>query len=155
MLLKVDASQFLVLFIMFLFFFFLKIGPVREYIQMLCENPHLKFLIFCYHHCMMDGVQEVLRNKKVKFIRIDGSTKPSDRQVSNLGMGFSESHCCTPTYLYVHTHQTNGVYTFSSVDLFCILDVLIATERGEPSFLLRTSQSFCKNKRLFVFFMYS
>nr|KAG5712773.1 hypothetical protein BaRGS_007370 [Batillaria attramentaria] len=57
-----------------------KIGPAREYVQMLCENANLKFLVFAYHHCMMDGIQQTLWDKKVKFVRIDGSTKPSDRQ---------------------------------------------------------------------------
>ncbi|KAK7505565.1 hypothetical protein BaRGS_00003310 [Batillaria attramentaria] len=58
-----------------------KIGPAREYVQMLCENANLKFLVFAYHHCMMDGIQQTLWDKKVKFVRIDGSTKPSDRQL--------------------------------------------------------------------------
>lgn len=56
-------------------------GPVREYIEMLCKNEQLKFLVFAYHHDMMDSVQQTLYEKKVKFVRIDGSTKSSDRQV--------------------------------------------------------------------------
>ncbi|KAL8559599.1 hypothetical protein ACOMHN_008310 [Nucella lapillus] len=58
-----------------------KIGPAREYIQMLCENANLKFLVFAYHHAMMDGLQQTLWDKKIKFVRIDGQTKPSDRQL--------------------------------------------------------------------------
>ncbi|KAL5009114.1 hypothetical protein ScPMuIL_014695 [Solemya velum] len=56
-----------------------KIGPVREYVEMLCENSQLKFLVFAYHHSMMNGVQQSLWEKRVKFIRIDGETKPSER----------------------------------------------------------------------------
>ncbi|XP_071080928.1 DNA annealing helicase and endonuclease ZRANB3-like [Haliotis cracherodii] len=56
-----------------------KIGPVKEYLEMLCDNSSLKFLIFAYHHVMMNGIQQTLWDKKVKFIRIDGSTKPDDR----------------------------------------------------------------------------
>ncbi|KAK7104878.1 DNA annealing helicase and endonuclease ZRANB3-like [Littorina saxatilis] len=58
-----------------------KVGPTREYIQMLCENVNLKFLVFAYHHNMMDGLQQTLWDKKVKFVRIDGHTKPSERQM--------------------------------------------------------------------------
>ncbi|XP_033734457.1 DNA annealing helicase and endonuclease ZRANB3-like isoform X2 [Pecten maximus] len=58
-----------------------KIGPAREYIEMLCENESLKFLVFAYHHSMMNGLQQSLYNKNVKFIRIDGETPTSDRQV--------------------------------------------------------------------------
>ncbi|XP_069116128.1 DNA annealing helicase and endonuclease ZRANB3-like isoform X2 [Argopecten irradians] len=57
-----------------------KIGPAREYIEMLCENENLKFLVFAYHHSMMNGLQQSLYNKNVKFIRIDGETPTSDRQ---------------------------------------------------------------------------
>ena len=60
---------------------FVQIGPARDYIQMLCENVNLKFLVFAYHHSMMDGLQQTLWDKKVKFVRIDGHTRPSDRQV--------------------------------------------------------------------------
>ncbi|OWF54351.1 DNA annealing helicase and endonuclease ZRANB3-like isoform X2 [Mizuhopecten yessoensis] len=58
-----------------------KIGPARDYVEMLCENENLKFLVFAYHHSMMNGLQQSLYNKKVKFIRIDGETPPSDRQM--------------------------------------------------------------------------
>jgi SWI/SNF-related matrix-associated actin-dependent regulator 1 of chromatin subfamily A len=61
----------------------LQIGPAREYVSMLCENSNLKFLVFAYHHSMIDGLQQTLWDKKVKFVRIDGHTKPSERQVSS------------------------------------------------------------------------
>ncbi|CAG5130671.1 unnamed protein product, partial [Candidula unifasciata] len=57
-----------------------KIGPVREYVEMLCEDDQLKFLVFAYHHDMMDGIQQTLSDRKVKFVRIDGNTKSFDRQ---------------------------------------------------------------------------
>ncbi|XP_067682892.1 DNA annealing helicase and endonuclease ZRANB3-like [Haliotis asinina] len=56
-----------------------KIGPVKEYLEMLCDNSSLKFLIFAYHHVMMNGIQQTLWDKKIKFIRIDGSVKPDER----------------------------------------------------------------------------
>ena len=48
---------------------------------MLCDNPNLKFLVFAYHHSMMNGLCQSLYDKKVKFIRIDGDTPPSERPV--------------------------------------------------------------------------
>ncbi|XP_041355176.1 DNA annealing helicase and endonuclease ZRANB3-like [Gigantopelta aegis] len=56
-----------------------KIGPAKDYIGMLCENESLKFLIFAHHRVMLNGIQQTLWDKKVKFIRIDGDTQPSDR----------------------------------------------------------------------------
>ncbi|WAR19042.1 ZRAB3-like protein [Mya arenaria] len=56
-----------------------KIGPAKEYIEMLCENPSLKFLVFAYHHAMMNGLSESLHDKHINFIRIDGDTPPSER----------------------------------------------------------------------------
>ena len=50
---------------------------------MLCENGKLKFLVFAYHHDMMNGLSESLHDKNIKFIRIDGETPPSERPVRN------------------------------------------------------------------------
>ncbi|KAK3093683.1 hypothetical protein FSP39_018875 [Pinctada imbricata] len=58
-----------------------KIGPARDYVDMLCDNENLKFIVFAYHHAMMNGIQQTLMDKNVKFIRIDGETKPSERQM--------------------------------------------------------------------------
>ncbi len=38
-----------------------------------------KFLVFGHHKCMLDAIESSLREKKVKFIRIDGSTPSSER----------------------------------------------------------------------------
>ena len=53
-----------------------------EYLEMLCDNPKLKFLVFCYHHAMMDGVSQTLWDKGVKYVRIDGTVKGVDRQAA-------------------------------------------------------------------------
>lgn len=64
-----------------LWFYFVQIGPAKEYVEMLCENQKLKFLVFAYHRAMMNGLSESLHDKHVKFIRIDGETPPSERPV--------------------------------------------------------------------------
>ena len=51
---------------------------------MLCENQGLKFLVFAYHHAMMDAIQEELHDSKVNFIRIDGNTPNQDRPVRSV-----------------------------------------------------------------------
>ncbi len=48
---------------------------------MLVENEGLKFLIFAYHHNMMDGIAETLLDQKIKYIRIDGNTPRDERPV--------------------------------------------------------------------------
>ncbi len=48
---------------------------------MLCQNKGLKFLVFAFHHNMMDGIAEELHDNKMKYIRIDGNTAPQDRPV--------------------------------------------------------------------------
>lgn len=48
---------------------------------MLCDNKNLKFLVFAYHRSMMNGLQQTLIEHDVKFVRIDGDTKPSERQL--------------------------------------------------------------------------
>lgn len=60
---------------------FVQLGPVKSYVQMLCENQDLKFIIFAYHRVMLDSICEQLVDDDVTFIRIDGSTVTSDRPV--------------------------------------------------------------------------
>ena len=64
----------------------LQIGPVQDYIKLLLENEGLKFLVFGYHHDMMDAIQQVLWDAKVKAIRIDGTVPTADRAVSSWEM---------------------------------------------------------------------
>lgn len=70
--------------------FNLQIGPVKEYVRMLCDSDNVKFIIFSYHRLMTDGIVEQLIESKVKFIRIDGSTVVQDRPVKFI-YSFSDS----------------------------------------------------------------
>lgn len=58
-----------------------QLGPVKEYVKMLCENQGLKFIVFAFHHVMMDAIAEELHDSKVDFIRIDGHTPNQERPV--------------------------------------------------------------------------
>merc|ERR1712130_495816 len=58
-----------------------KIGKIKEYIYDLFESGQ-KFLVFAHHKDVLDAIQEAVQKKcKCKFIRIDGKTKPDQRQI--------------------------------------------------------------------------
>ena len=59
----------------------LQLGPVKEYVKMLCENADVKFIVFAHHRVMLDSISEQLVDDNIMFIRIDGSTLPVDRPV--------------------------------------------------------------------------
>ncbi|KAL3685839.1 hypothetical protein R1sor_003861 [Riccia sorocarpa] len=56
-----------------------KIPAVQEFLETMLEGG-CKFLVFAHHQVMLDGIQEFLQKKKVKFIRIDGKTPAASRQ---------------------------------------------------------------------------
>jgi SWI/SNF-related matrix-associated actin-dependent regulator 1 of chromatin subfamily A len=56
-----------------------KIAAVREYVSDLLECG-AKFLIFAHHMPVLDGLEECVKQRKVKYIRIDGRTPSSERQ---------------------------------------------------------------------------
>lgn len=56
-----------------------KITAVMKYLAELLEKD-IKLICFCHHMVMMNGVEQMLRKKRVNFIRIDGSTPAKDRQ---------------------------------------------------------------------------
>lgn len=56
-----------------------KLKAINAYVVDLLKS-RTKFLIFAHHLAVLDSISERLRSKKVKFIRIDGLTKPEDRK---------------------------------------------------------------------------
>ena len=63
-----------------------QLGPVRDYVKMLCQNEGLKFLVFAHHHVMLNAVAEQLHEDKATYIRIDGNTPQHDRPVWGWGV---------------------------------------------------------------------
>ena len=66
---------------------FAKAKPVAEYMETLLDSSgsegdgsDTKFLFFGHHTCMLDGVSEMFKKRKISFIRIDGSTPTDTRQ---------------------------------------------------------------------------
>jgi SWI/SNF-related matrix-associated actin-dependent regulator 1 of chromatin subfamily A len=56
-----------------------KQNVVNEYLETVIEGSDAKFLFFAHHTSMLDGVSQFLAKKKIKFIRIDGSTASTAR----------------------------------------------------------------------------
>ncbi|EDO49581.1 predicted protein, partial [Nematostella vectensis] len=57
-----------------------KIAAVRNYVLDLLEGGH-KFLVFGHHQDMLDAISDCLMHKKYSYIRIDGKTPSSKRQM--------------------------------------------------------------------------
>lgn len=55
-----------------------KLPAVREYIADKLETTG-KMLVFGHHVCVLDGLADLLDEKRVSYIRIDGSTTAESR----------------------------------------------------------------------------
>ncbi|KFP92233.1 DNA annealing helicase and endonuclease ZRANB3, partial [Apaloderma vittatum] len=56
-----------------------KAGAVKDYIKMMLENDKLKFLVFAHHLSMLQACTEAVIEKKVRYIRVDGSVPSAER----------------------------------------------------------------------------
>ena len=55
-----------------------KINGVKEYISDIIDAKE-KFIVFAYHYEMLNSLEELCKNKKIDYIRIDGNTKQESR----------------------------------------------------------------------------
>ncbi|KAJ8778956.1 hypothetical protein J1605_013190 [Eschrichtius robustus] len=90
-----------------------KIPSVIEYILDLLESGREKFLVFAHHKVVLDAVTNELERKRVKHVRIDGSTSSADRE--DLCQQFQLSEGPAVAVLSI-TAASMGL-TFSSADL--------------------------------------
>ena len=51
-----------------------KIKGEISYISDIIDSKE-KFIVFAYHHEMLDSLEELCKNKKIEYMRIDGTTK--------------------------------------------------------------------------------
>ena len=49
-----------------------KLEATKEYVLELLNND-IKIIIFGHHMTMLDGIESMLKNKSIKYMRIDGS----------------------------------------------------------------------------------
>ncbi|ORZ09852.1 P-loop containing nucleoside triphosphate hydrolase protein [Absidia repens] len=66
-----------------------KISPVTSYLQTLLPTMNGKIILFAYHKDVLDAIESVMKNEKIGYIRIDGTTKQTDRH--NLCLRFQSS----------------------------------------------------------------
>lgn len=101
-----------------------KIAPVCEYVLDLLQGG-CKFLIFGHHMAMLDALEEAVRGRNVKYIRIDGSVKAAERhrqvkefqadeqvRVAILGLmaaGVGITLTAASTVVFAELHWTPGV----------------------------------------------
>uniref|UniRef100_A0A061SCW0 SWI/SNF-related matrix-associated actin-dependent regulator of chromatin subfamily A-like protein 1 n=1 Tax=Tetraselmis sp. GSL018 TaxID=582737 RepID=A0A061SCW0_9CHLO len=95
-----------------------KIAAVQEYVNDLLENEE-KFLIFAHHQCLLDGIEQCLRKKRVKFIRIDGSTASHERQ--GLVTSFQENESCKAAVLSIRAAGQGLTLTAAHLVIFAEL----------------------------------
>ncbi|XP_072436174.1 SWI/SNF-related matrix-associated actin-dependent regulator of chromatin subfamily A-like protein 1 isoform X3 [Chiloscyllium punctatum] len=96
-----------------------KVRSIVEYVKDLLESGREKFLVFGHHQLVLDALCETLGEKKVKFIRIDGSTSSSDRQSLCDQFQFSEQRCVA----VLSITAANMGLTLSSADLVIIAEL--------------------------------
>jgi len=101
-----------------------KIASVCEYVLDLVQGG-CKFLVFGHHHAMLDALEYSVKGKNVKYIRIDGSVKASERhrqvkefqgddqvRVAILGLmaaGVGITLTAASTVVFAELHWTPGV----------------------------------------------
>nr|XP_023019905.1 SWI/SNF-related matrix-associated actin-dependent regulator of chromatin subfamily A-like protein 1 [Leptinotarsa decemlineata] len=57
----------------------IKIPSVCSYILQTLESK-VKFLVFAHHQVMMDAIEDIVKKKDIKYIRIDGNTTSDQRK---------------------------------------------------------------------------
>nr|XP_022916866.1 SWI/SNF-related matrix-associated actin-dependent regulator of chromatin subfamily A-like protein 1 isoform X1 [Onthophagus taurus] len=74
----------------------IKIPSVCSFSSYVLEilNTTSKFLIFAHHQQMLDAVQKILNNRKIKFIRIDGYCNSEQRKINVDKFQFDDSYTC-------------------------------------------------------------
>lgn len=101
-----------------------KLEVVKEYLEYLVE-ANCRFLLFAHHIAVMDGLQGTLEKLNCNFIRVDGSTPPTDRELhlqrfqqdesvqvallSITACGQGVNLQCVSTVVFAELHWTPGV----------------------------------------------
>ena len=49
-----------------------KLQSIKDYVIQLLQND-IKILVFAHHMAVLDGLQDMIKEKKIKYMRIDGS----------------------------------------------------------------------------------
>ncbi|XP_077217696.1 chromatin remodeling factor18 [Tasmannia lanceolata] len=109
-----------------------KIPAVLDYLGTVIEAG-CKFLVFAHHQPMINAISQFLLKKKVKCIRIDGSTPPSSRQ--SLVTDFQEKDDIRAAVLSIKAGGVGLTLTAASTVIFAELswtpgDIIQAEDRA-------------------------
>ncbi|QDZ21750.1 P-loop-containing nucleoside triphosphate hydrolase [Chloropicon primus] len=103
---------------------YLKSGEIKckaicDYLSVLLEAEQ-KFLVFGHHKCVLDSIESHLREKRVKFIRIDGSTPSNSR--AELVQKFQENDVYRAAILSIKAAGVGLTLTAASLVVMAELD---------------------------------
>ena len=95
-----------------------KINGVQEYISDIIEAKE-KFIVFAYHHEMLNSLEKLCKDKGVDYIRIDGNTKQETRyQYVNY---FQQNINCQVAILSIIAASTGITLTATHMIIFAEL----------------------------------
>ena len=97
----------------------IKAKAVCDYLNVLLEAEQ-KFLIFGHHKCVLNAIESHLREKKVKLIRIDGSTPSVQR--AGLVQKFQENEVYRAAVLSIKAAGVGLTLTAASLVVMAELD---------------------------------
>lgn len=84
----------------------------------------IKFLVFAHHQVMLNAIEDVMKRKNVKYIRIDGNTTTDQRKYFIEKFQYDESFKCA----ILSITATNAGITLTAAQL-----VLFAELHWNPS----------------------
>ena len=95
-----------------------KLPGIRDYVNYLIDNS-CKFLIFAHHTEILDTIEQVVKEDKVQYIRIDGKVKIEDRE--DLVHEFQNNDDCLVAILSITACATGLTLTKASTVVFAEL----------------------------------
>ncbi|EFA82162.1 SNF2-related domain-containing protein [Heterostelium album PN500] len=95
-----------------------KMAAISKFIEDKLED-NSKFLIFAHHKTVMDGIEQLVKKKKVEYIKIDGTTPAHAR--SNLVNIFQTDEKIKVAILSITAAGTGLTLTAASVAIFAEL----------------------------------
>lgn len=98
----------------------LKAPAVCQYLKETLPKCDEKFLIFAHHHILMDEISSTLASNKIKFIRIDGSTRSDIR--NSLVESFQNNPDIKCAILSIRACSAGITLTAASKIIFAELD---------------------------------
>ena len=95
-----------------------KINGVKEYISDIIDAKE-KFIVFAYHYEMLNSLEELCKNKKIDYMRIDGNTK-QDKRYENVKY-FQTDENCQVAILSIIAASTGITLTATNMVIFAEL----------------------------------